>query len=145
MTIHHLRAFMSDTQERTAGSLNPRRPAARDGHTTMPATQQAYVKVIKIFFTWMVEEEIITANPALRLKKPTTAKRIVKTLNRQQLDMLFGACDRTTALGFRDFVPMLVMLDTGIRVSELCSLTLDSLYEDHLRIFGKGARSARSV
>lgn len=146
VTIHELRAFLADTQDRPAGSLNPRRPAARDdGHTNTAATQQTYVKVIKVFFAWLVEEEIIARNPALKLKKPGGPTRIIKTLSRPQLDALFAACDRSTALGFRDFVLMLVLLDTGIRVSELCSLTLDNVRGDHLKIEGKGAKNAKSA
>jgi site-specific recombinase XerD len=140
VTIHHLRTFMVDTQERPAGSQNPRRPPARDGHTNTPATQQSYVKVIKVFFGWMIEEDILPVNPALRLKKPGSAQRIVRTLTRRQLDALFAACDRSTALGFRDFVLMLLLLDTGIRVSELCGLTLDSVHDDHVKILGKGGK-----
>lgn len=140
VTVYQLRAFMVATQERPAGSINPRRPPAADGHTTTPATQQSYVKAIKVFFGWLVEEEIIAKNPALRLQKPASAKRIVRTLTPDQISALLGACDCTTSLGYRDFVLMLVLLDTGIRVSELCGLTLQDVREDHLKIFGKGSK-----
>jgi integrase/recombinase XerD len=35
---------------------------------------------------------------------------------------------------------MLVLLETGIRVSELCSLRLQDVHEDHIRVFGKGKK-----
>src|SRR5260370_9956673 len=35
---------------------------------------------------------------------------------------------------------MLVLLDTAIRVSELCSLTLDDVHEGYLKVFGKGRK-----
>lgn len=83
---------------------------------------------------------MIDRNPTLRLRKPAGAQRVVKTLSHQHLDALFAACDCTTSLGFRDFVLMLVLLDTGIRVGELCGLTLDYVHDDHVRVIGKGSK-----
>jgi site-specific recombinase XerD len=144
VTITHLRAFILETQQRPAGSINPRRPQSLDGHTPTAATLQSYVKAIKLLFAWLVEEEIIGRNPALRLHKPTEAKRVVVTFSHDHLNALFGACDLSTSLGFRDYVLMLVLLDTGIRVSELCGLTLDDLHEGYFKVFGKG-RKEREV
>jgi site-specific recombinase XerD len=87
-----------------------------------------------------VDEEVITRNPALRIKKPVGAKRIVRTLSMAHIDALFSSCDRSTPEGFRDFTLMLVLLDTGVRVSELCGMRLDSVREDHIKVFGKGAK-----
>ena len=56
------------------------------------------------------------------------------------IDALFSSCDRSTPEGFRDFTLMLVLLDTGVRVSELCGMRLDSVREDHIKVFGKGAK-----
>jgi integrase/recombinase XerD len=39
---------------------------------------------------------------------------------------------------------MLLLLDTGIRVSELCSLTVEQVHEDYIKVFGKG-RKEREV
>jgi integrase/recombinase XerD len=144
VTVAHLRAFILETQQRPAGPINPRRPPASDGHLPSPATLQSYVKSIKLLFKWLVEEEVIGKNPALRLHKPTDAKRVVVTFSHEHLNALFGVCDLSTSLGFRDYVVMLVLLDTGVRVSELCSLTLDDVHEGYLKVFGKG-RKEREV
>jgi site-specific recombinase XerD len=144
VTITHLRAFILETQQRPAGSINPRRPQAADGRTPTPATLQSYVKAIKLLFRWLVDEEVISTNPALRLHKPTDVKRVVVTFSQEHLHALFEACDLTTSLGFRDYVIMLVMLDTGVRISELCGLTLEDVREGYLKVFGKG-RKEREV
>jgi integrase/recombinase XerD len=74
----------------------------------------------------------------LRLQKPTGAKRVKVTFKSNHLTALFGACDLNHPLGFRDYTLMLVLLDTGIQVSELCNLRLESMREGFLMIFGKG-------
>jgi site-specific recombinase XerD len=35
---------------------------------------------------------------------------------------------------------LLTLMDTGIRVSELCGLTVDDVHEGYLTVFGKGAK-----
>jgi integrase/recombinase XerD len=87
---------------------------------------------------------VLLKNPALRLQKPTGAKRVKVTFKPDHLTALFGVCDLTHSLGFRDYTMMLVLLDTGIRISELCELQLESMHEGFLLIFGKG-RKEREV
>jgi len=138
VTIAHLRAFIVAMQNRVAGSYNPRRPAAKDGHTMKPASLQSYVKAIKVWFRWLTEEEVIDRNPALRLARLQEPKRIRPTLSDEHLRALFEACDLKVSQGFRDYTIILVLLDTGIRVSELCELTLDDMHEGYIKIRGKG-------
>lgn len=143
VTISHLRAFILDTQQRPAGSVNPNRPTL-EGRAVSTATLQSYVKAIKLLFKWLVDEEVIGRNPALRLHKPTEPRRVVVTFTHEHLNALFGVCDLSSSLGFRDYVLMLVLLDTGMRVSELCGVTLDDIHEGYIKVFGKG-RKEREV
>jgi site-specific recombinase XerD len=144
ITITHLRAFILATQQRPAGSVNPKRPTHGTPRPVTPATLQSYVKAIKLLFRWLVDEEVIGRNPALRLYKPTEPKRVVVTFTHEHLNALFGSCDLSSSLGFRDYVLMLVLLDTGMRVSELCGITLDDLHDSYIKVFGKG-RKEREV
>jgi len=144
VTIAHLRAFMLHTQQRPADAENPKKQPAADGRTLMTASLQSYVKSIKVLFRWLMEEEAIVRNPALRLQKPTGPKRLKVTFSDAHLNALFGACDLGHPLGFRDYTVMLVLLDTGIRVAEVCSLTLESVHQTYLTIDGKG-RKEREV
>jgi integrase/recombinase XerD len=105
--IAHLRAFLVHTQQRPASSVNPRRPAELDGRTPTTATMQGYVKAIKVLFGWLVDEEVITKNPAARLQKPSGEKRLRASFSDEHLTALFGVCDLETPLGFRDYTLML--------------------------------------
>ncbi|HEU5439303.1 MAG TPA: tyrosine-type recombinase/integrase [Ktedonobacterales bacterium] len=140
VSILHLRAFMVAQQNRPAGSINPRRPAAPDGHTLTASTLGAYVKAIKVFFGWLVEEEIIGRNPTLRLAKPAGGKRLRQSLPHKHVEALLNVCDTSTSLGFRNFVLTLMLLDTGLRVSELCGLRLDNVHEQYVKVLGKGKK-----
>src|SRR5215813_8324144 len=144
VTIAQLRVFMLHTQQRPADAGHPHKRPAVDGRPVSTATLQSYVKSIKVLFHWLVDEEVLVRNPALRLQKPSGPKRVKVTFKPEHLTTLFGVCDLTHSLGFRDYVVMLMLLDTGIRVSELCDLTLESAHEGYLMIFGKG-RKEREV
>ncbi|GAA0993190.1 tyrosine-type recombinase/integrase [Acrocarpospora macrocephala] len=64
-------------------------------------------------------------------------------LNRQESDAFLAAPDRTTTLGRRDHLLLLVAIQTGLRVSELTSLTCaDTALGTgaHLRCTGKGRK-----
>lgn len=144
VTIAHLRAFMLHTKQRPASSVNPNRPAATNGQPPTTSTLQSYVKAIKVLFRWLVEEEVITRNPALRLQKPVGEKRVRASFTHEHLNALFETCDLNTPLGFRDYVIMLTLLDTGVRVSELCSIPLSEVHAGYLKVYGKG-RKEREV
>lgn len=140
VTIHHLRAFMLDTQNRPAGSINPRRPTDNDGKPPTAATLRSYVKAIKVLFKWLTEEEVLVKNPALRLAQPALEDKMVVSFQPHHLQAMFDACDLNTSLGFRDYVLMLTLVDTGLRVAEVCSITLDNVHEDFIKVFGKGKK-----
>jgi site-specific recombinase XerD len=105
---------------------------------------QGYVKAIKLLFGWLADEEVIAKSPAARLQKALGEKRLRASFSDEHLSLLFGVCDLETPLGFRDYTLMLVLLDTGVRVEEICRLTLDDLHDDYLKIHGKG-RKEREV
>src|SRR5262244_1030872 len=63
VTVGHLREFLVYTQNRTASSINPRRPAEQDGRKLSTDSIGAYVKIIKVFFNWLYDEEVIERNP----------------------------------------------------------------------------------
>src|SRR5437016_4515597 len=103
------------------------------------------------FFSWCVSEEppLLRKNPATSLKLPKVAKYLIKTLEDHHVEALLAACDIGTPLGFRDHLILWLFLDTGIRLSELCTLTLDRVFirissSPYIKIMGKG-RKEREV
>ncbi|MDF2505222.1 phage integrase N-terminal SAM-like domain-containing protein [Clostridium sp.] len=50
------------------------------------------LNVLKSFFTWLHNEEIIHKNPTAKVKPPKEEKLIIKALNIEQLEMVREAC-----------------------------------------------------
>ena len=105
------------------------------GHTI-----NCYLRSLRIFFSWLVSEGIIESNPFERVKIPRTPKKVTPTFSDSQIQQLVGVIDTRTAEGYRDYTIILTLLDTGIRVSELCSLRLGNLWleEGMVKVLGKG-------
>lgn len=148
VTTTHLRLFVEHMKETKANSNNPHKPT-RDDVTVRDVTVKGYVQVIKGFFGWCVKEELLKKNPTTNLDNPKVGRYVIKTFTGDQIRAMLAACDISTMIGFRDYTIILLLLDTGIRVSELCGLTLDRVYlsvinQAFIKVMGKG-RKEREV
>ena len=96
------------------------------------------------FTGWALREELIPADPALRLKAPKRTKTLPGVLRPAQIDTLFetlsAAAAEGDALAVRDRALVELLYATGIRVGELAGLDVDDLDQDRrtLRVLGKG-------
>ncbi|HTI15102.1 MAG TPA: tyrosine-type recombinase/integrase [Dictyobacter sp.] len=138
VTIAHLRAFVLHLQTLQVG----RKTINKGDDTTQvsPHTSKGYVQVIKGFFTWCEREEIIEKNPARRLSLPTIPDFLIPIFTQAHIRLMLDSCDLTTQLGQRDQTIMLVLLETGIRVSELCGMRTQDIHDDYIRVLGKGTK-----
>ncbi|MCC9174337.1 tyrosine recombinase XerC [Arthrobacter sp. zg-Y179] len=96
------------------------------------------------FTNWALREELISENPALRLKAPKKEKTLPGVLRSSQLDDLFETLRAAAAEGepvaLRDRAMVELLYGTGIRVGELAGLDVDDLDPDRrtLTVLGKG-------
>ena len=110
------------------------------------STVKAYIRAWKAFFSWCYQEELIESNPAARLKPPKEEKKIRPTFTQEAIEKMLASCDTSSPLGFRDYVILLLLLDTGIRRAEIVTLNMDDVYarEGYIKVYGKG-RKEREV
>ncbi len=95
----------------------------------------------KVFFHYLYQEEIIEHDPAKRLKKLKGAQRIPEPLTLEEIrTILADAGDGF--VGVRNTAMILVLLDCGLRLSELLGLTLDDVDFSTCQflVFGKGRK-----
>lgn len=134
-----LKSYMVNLQELTISQEDPR--ISMRGRKISPVTALDYMRKVRTFFFWAEREGYLTGiNPINRIPKIKVPEKVFQAFAPEQLVKLLEHCDLSTPLGFRDYTIILVMLDSGIRVSELCTLTLDSIKDDYLVVFGKGSK-----
>jgi len=150
INITHLRLFVDHMQQTRSGENNPHNHGPIDSNLS-DLTVKGYVQVMKGFFSWCVSEEppLLRKNPAASLKLPKVGEYLIKTLEEHHVEELLATCDIGTPLGFRDHLILWLFLDTGIRLSELCTLTLDRVFirlssAPYIKVLGKG-RKEREV
>lgn len=105
------------------------------GHTI-----NCYLRSLRIFFSWLVSEGIIQDNPFDRVKIPRPPRRVIPTFSDSQIQELLNVIQVRTDDGYRDHAIILTLLDTGLRVSELCGLKRSNLWleDGMLKVLGKG-------
>jgi integrase/recombinase XerD len=84
----------------------------------------------------------IAADPTLRVRAPKLPRRLPKNLTEAQVETLLAVPDVGQTLGLRDRAMLETLYATGLRVSELVSLTLTqvSLEMGVVRVLGKGSK-----
>ncbi|GER87820.1 tyrosine recombinase XerD [Dictyobacter vulcani] len=105
---------------------------------------RGYIRVWKVFFSWCYQEELIEKNPASRLAAPRPTKKIVPTFTMDHIQLMLSTFDLTTDMGYRDYVILLLLLDTGIRLGEISLLKLSDVHDNYIKVYGKG-RKEREV
>lgn len=95
---------------------------------------------VKVFFRHLSREGLLAVNVADAMDSPRLWKVLPATLSLEEVDRLLAAPDPATVKGRRDRAVLETFYATGLRVSELASLTLDALHfdADYIRCVGKG-------
>ncbi|GCE27068.1 tyrosine recombinase XerD [Dictyobacter alpinus] len=136
--IFHLRQLILHLMGNKAGENNPRTPTQDKPLSAF--TVRGYVRALKVFFSWCVDEELIASDPSARLVQPKAPEYLIPTFTVDHIEKMLACCDQTTNEGFRNYVLLLTMLDTGMRVSELCGLQVTDVYDRYVKVFGKGRK-----
>jgi site-specific recombinase XerD len=115
--------------------------------STSVRTRNARLAAIHSFFRFVALQEPACSAICQRvLAIPTkkTERKLITSLSRPEQEALLAAPDRATWLGRRDHTLLMLVLQTGLRVSELCELRYDDVVlgasGSHVRCRGKGRK-----
>ena len=104
------------------------------------ATSNRRLSSFKRFYAWLIREGEIIDDPCKKLKSLNNMQKLPIVLLEKQIIRLLEAPDITTITGLRNRAILEMMYATGLRVSELVSMThvSCSLIEGVVRVLGKG-------
>lgn len=110
--------------------------------TRSSATAKQRHMSLRSFFRWLVEEEEIATSPMTKMRPPKVDERPPPILTRDQLSSILGTTSGKAFEDRRDAAIMLVLIDAGVRASELVGLKVDdvSLEAAGIWIRGKGGK-----
>lgn len=105
-------------------------------------TQARHIASLRSFHHFLLREKVTTSDPMIHIDIPKAEKTLPKVLNMQEVEILLSSPKLTTPFGLRDLAMLELLYATGMRVSELITLTLNDVYltMGFIRIFGKGSK-----
>ena len=102
-----------------------------------PAARSRKLSTIKSFYKYLtVRTKQLDENPVADLEYPKLRKSLPKYLTLEQSAALLKAVSGPNEK--RDYAIIILFLNCGIRRSELVALNLTDVYEDRIRVIGKG-------
>jgi integrase/recombinase XerD len=141
-----------DAPDISAWFVSMRKKPASRGQVRSERTIQTYARSVRAFFHWLVRRESIERNPFDRVVFPKVGKPLIRTISPEEFERLLLACTPpnesgpiATRAAVRNRAILWVLLDTGIRVSELCGLRLSDFDRKHgvITVKGKGSKERR--
>jgi len=116
------------------------------GRGNMTRTRNNRLAAIRSFFRYVAMSEpahALRCQRMLAIPQKRSRKTAIEFLQRKEIEALVAAPDSATWIGRRDRTVLLVLVQTGLRVSELTSLRTNSVALGagaHVRCEGKGRK-----
>lgn len=117
-----------------------------------PATINIKLTCVSLLLQWSVKNGFISENPMTRIKL-LRQESLPRWLTQEQVKMISGACQRaieqaqvkqlefSRTIALRQCTITVVLLNTGLRVSELCDLKFSDIKNGVITVrWGKGAK-----
>lgn len=100
------------------------------------------VSSLRSFFRFLVRENYLEVNPFLMVSTPKIEKKLPNFLYEDEITELINAPDLSKELGIRDRAILEILYASGIRVSELVTININSVDFGNqiLLVFGKGSK-----
>lgn len=107
ITPQIIRAFLSDEAEKKSSTT------ASHSHITLST-----------FFNYLTNEEYLDTNPMVNVDKPKRRKTVINTFSMEQIDDILLTCAKDF-IGVRDRAIIMMLVDCGLRASEIAGLEVD--------------------
>lgn len=113
-------------------------------------TRNYRLAAIHSFFSYAARrhpEHIASIQRVLAIPPKRFERNIVTYLSDEEVEALLAECDRTTWTGARDYAMFVLTIQTGLRISELTSLTCGDIFlghGPHVHCVGKARKERRT-
>jgi site-specific recombinase XerD len=134
-----LREYVLYLMKRTRYNGHPYTPAKTE--LLSSATIHGHVRTLRAFFNWLVVEGLAQNNPAKDLKPPKVSRKVVSTLSDEEIGAILNTFSISPS-DARNQTLFMLLIDTGLRISELVNLKMDDVHMDegYLKVMGKGKK-----
>ena len=105
--------------------------------TLSAASRCRRTSTVKSFFNYLsVKRHLLDQNICMELDMPKRPSTLPRYLEEEECERLLSACDGPYM--YRDYCILMLFISCGLRISELVSINIHDIYDDHIRVLGKG-------
>lgn len=130
--LHRMAMWMYERGVESADSLSGVQiKCYLNGQNWKANTRRAAGNAAKSFLKWRYG----AGHPALSIKLPKDDAAPGRALAAPQLDQLMALFDTSKPVGWRNLAIIALMVETGLRISEICRLEMEHLHLQQQRLF----------
>jgi site-specific recombinase XerD len=111
------------------------------------STVHHYYCALKVFFNWCLREDFLKDTPMRKIKLANPKLNVVRPYTEKELKLMLAVCDKDIRenarfIGSRNRAIILILLDSGLRVSELTGMRQEDVDTSRgwVKVKGKGAK-----
>lgn len=107
-----------------------------------PRSSARMLSCLRQFYRHLLREGLIEADPCARIDAPKLGRPLPKSLSEREVEALLAAPDVNDPRGHRDRTMLEVLYASGLRVTELVTLSTGdvNLTQGVVRVMGKGSK-----
>jgi len=147
---HYLARFLEYTKAKHPKDINDNmlrdfrlwlnRQPGTNGETIKKRTQNYYLIALRSFLKYLAHREVSSLAPE-RIELVKVPERGLDLISTEELTRLLQAPNESNLKSLRDRAMLEMLFSTGLRVSELCSLSRDlDISKDEFSVRGKGEK-----
>ena len=124
ITLNSLRAYYLHLLERNISST----------------TIQTYIRALRSFLTWCYQQEYILVNLSEKFRLPKAQRKAIDVLTDSEVRRLLFCFNLRYLVHLRNYCMCSLMLDSGLRLHEVVTLTMEHTHlpEGYIIVDGKG-------
>ncbi|MBP3941519.1 MAG: tyrosine-type recombinase/integrase [Christensenellaceae bacterium] len=128
-----IRRYIADLQERGKYSFYAEEQTKQKNHPDRRrdfrkpisvTTINNYLRNIRVLFNWLESEEVIRKNPMKKVRLLKHNRQAKEYLSDEEMRKLISRMDKSYFPEHRDYVMIVLMFDTGMRLGECSSLVM---------------------
>jgi integrase/recombinase XerC/integrase/recombinase XerD len=107
-----------------------------------PNSVHAIMRAVRALFIFLEREELISRSPMVKVKMPKLDKTLMPAFTRAEIDALESATAGKEPTDIRNRALILMLLDSGLRLSECASLKVGDVdpHSGIMKVMGKGRK-----
>ena len=110
-------------------------------------TQNCHIRAIRAFFNYLERDGYILANPITHLKVIKVKREKIDYLSVEQIRKLLVSFDLRKKSEIRNLLIVMMLLDTGVRITELCNIKITDINfaEKSIYVYATKTNTFRTV